>query len=145
MPHKPIPPHNQIVVVAFISAFFIGIYFSTFLQSIRGLLFTHHGWELRSVRSIQWPILLASLSIFVLSAVNHGVQLMFWMEEVLTTPPAVHTISWIDVAVVRLPFLLQTCRSSATSNYDHIQCTTSNLIAQITDAVLVNIITTSIM
>jgi hypothetical protein len=105
MPDKPIPPHNQIIAVSFTSAFFIGIYFSTFLQSLRGLLFTHNEWELRPVKTIQWPILLASLSILALSAINHGVQLKFWMEEVLTTPPAVHTINWIDVAVVSLPSL----------------------------------------
>lgn len=103
MPSKPIPPHNQIVAVAFTSAFFIGIYFSTFIQSLRGLLFTHNEWELRPFKAIQWPILGASLAIFALSAINHGVQMKFWMEEVLTTPPAMHVISWIDVAVVSHP------------------------------------------
>ncbi|KAF5328200.1 hypothetical protein D9619_013363 [Psilocybe cf. subviscida] len=115
MPDNHVPPHNQIVAVTFTSALFIGIYFSTFIQSLGGLLFTHSAWELRQARLIQWPILVASLSVFALLVIGHGIQLKYWMDEVLTAPAALHVISWIDVAL----------------------CTNSNLIALITDAVLI--------
>lgn len=94
--------NDQIVYIAFTTAFFVGIYFSTFLQSLRYLLFTQQGWELRPVKSIQWSMLAVSLSIFALSVINHGVELKARGQEVI---PHVATESWKTVAIVSLRIL----------------------------------------
>lgn len=105
MPGIPILPHDQIVSVVFTSALFGGIYLSTFVQSLRGLLFTPRRWELRPANSIQWPILIVSLSIFALSVVDHTTQVISRGQETLTTPPAVHITDWKDVVVVSMSIL----------------------------------------
>jgi hypothetical protein len=103
--------NDQIVYIVFTTAFFVGIYFSTFLQSLRCLLFTQNGWELRPVKSIQWSILAVSLSIFALSVINHGVELKARGQEVI---PHVSTESWKTVAIVSLTYSLPNLELSQT-------------------------------
>lgn len=124
--------NDQIVYITFTTAFFVGIYFATFLQSLRCLLFTRRGWELRSVNSTQWPIVFVSLSIFGLSVINHGVELKSRGQETL---PHLATESWKTIAIVSLCTLL--FRLELSLIYWYVKCTTTNLTVQLTDAVLV--------
>lgn len=90
---------DQIIYIMFTCAFFVGIYFATFLQSLRCLLFTRKGWELRPINSVQWPILGVSMSIFALSCVNHGVEIKSRGQEVLL---GVQIENWRAIVIVSL-------------------------------------------
>ncbi|KAF5316814.1 hypothetical protein D9619_006884 [Psilocybe cf. subviscida] len=116
---SPIPPPDQIVAVAFLVALFYGLYLATFLHCMRWLLFTDEGWELRGRKSVQWPIFLITLAIFIMSTLDRGLQLRRWTEQATwyhsPAHPQTHTTDWIDVVL----------------------CTTANLTSQLADSVLI--------
>jgi hypothetical protein len=109
---SPIPLPDQIVAVAFLVALFYGLYLATFFHSMRWLLFTDDGWELRGRKSVQWPMFCITLAIFVMSTLDRGLQLRRWTEQALwyhSTHSQVHTTDWMDVILVRVAFGLLNC------------------------------------
>lgn len=98
-------PSDQTVYITFTCAFFVGIYFATFLQSLRCLLFTRRGWESRSIDAIQWPIVIVTLCIFVLSSVNYAVELMSRAQEALLGVQIYN--DWKAIVIVGLCFISQ--------------------------------------
>lgn len=135
---SPIPPPDQIVAVAFLVALFYGLYLATFFHCMRWLLFTDEGWELRGLKSVQWPIFLITLAIFIMSTLDRGLQLRRWTEQATWYPspvhPQTHTTDWIDVVLVRLALVSWTM---SCSNIFFLKCTTANLTSQLADSVLV--------
>ncbi|KAF9446494.1 hypothetical protein P691DRAFT_644857, partial [Macrolepiota fuliginosa MF-IS2] len=111
-----IQPYKQVAVI-FTASFLYGLYFSTLLFCYRWLLFSDDGWTLQRRKSINWPVVGVTTSIFVLTAVYLAVTLVSVMDAVYTAsliPGGVHQVAW----------------------YGIVQCTTANLTALLADSVL---------
>lgn len=97
----PASPDKE-VACAFTAALALGIYLATLAFTIRWLIFSDEGWKRRKV--IQWPMVLVTIYIFVLTVAYSALDLKGVMDEVrlLMTKPGTPYINpmWINICKV---------------------------------------------
>ena len=59
----------------FIQAMMYGVYLATFAHCLRWLIYQDEGWKLRPREGLNWPMLTATISIFILSTADLSLEL----------------------------------------------------------------------